>query len=452
MDLCLDSDIYTNDIQYFFSLHGPRFESMNNSMAVTLSKRFGKEFRPISIFNAWPSQRYTKPNYIVLNKRGYKIAKELGHPVISLPDYEDVNVEFAEDRIINEITTKLLKKQGTVFVFPFTTAFLNLPETKYTILGPNSQLAMYLDNKVNQFKLFKKLGLPCNNAQIYESEEELLKNEYDVIPCYLSASYTSGGAESGLIYSNKMLHEFLAKLRTINKHNSFIVSDIFEDIVLAPNISALVTSTGETYTLVIADQILQGNKYLGNIYPSKANKLQLEQINDMTKTIGTYLAGQGYKGLFGCDFLINMQGEIVVVDLNPRHQGGYACNGLALKSKGISITDLEIAVFFDEQIDPSLDKENPIGNVDYSWQHSKIAPSERGQQIHSEYQKGDIEETFGTRKTSFVSEFYKKGSVFIEGYVGYQACTGISSKHTSKIIADDRMIFDELVLKDQDSN
>ncbi|HET9174454.1 MAG TPA: hypothetical protein VFN56_04195, partial [Candidatus Saccharimonadales bacterium] len=67
MDYQLDDDVYTNDVQYFFSLHGPRFEYMNNAMAASLSKKFGEEFRPIRILNAWPSKTYASPNYIVLN-------------------------------------------------------------------------------------------------------------------------------------------------------------------------------------------------------------------------------------------------------------------------------------------------------------------------------------------------------------------------------------------------
>jgi hypothetical protein len=92
MDFSLDDDIYSNDITYFFSLHGPRFESMNQAMAISLSTKFGKEFRAIRILNAWPSKQYDYGNYIVLNKQSYKLAKQLKKPVVYLPDYEDVNV------------------------------------------------------------------------------------------------------------------------------------------------------------------------------------------------------------------------------------------------------------------------------------------------------------------------------------------------------------------------
>ena len=421
MDLLLDKDIYTNQIEYFFSLHGPRFDYMNNSMAKSLSKRFGKEFRPIRILNAWPSKEYDNGNYVILNKKSYTLRKDLGKPVVYLPDYEDVNIEFIQNKTIQDIANKLLEKQKTVYVYPFTTSFLDLPPDIFTVLGPDSRLAKKYDDKVCQTELFESLDLPRNKVRVFKDEAALLANESDIIPCYLSAAYTSGGNESGLINDSKMLHEFLARLRPVNKRSHFLVADIFEDLVLAPNINALITAQGKTYVLVVADQILQGNRYLGNLYPSIVDKKHLKLIYDTTKKLGDCLAKEGYRGLFGCDFLINQKGDLVIVDLNPRHQGGYACNGLALKQKSINLADIELATYEGDEVRISqkeLDEE-----LDFAWSHSKLVPAKKGQIIHNEYILNDIEKPFQTIGESFAVEFYKKGSVFIEGYIGYQVQT-----------------------------
>ena len=223
--------MYINNVEYFFSLHGPRFEYMNNAMAASLSKRFGKEFRPIRILNAWPSKAYDNGNYVILNKKGKKLTKDLGKSVVYLPEYEDVNVEFKQSEAIQEIAVKLLKKQKTVFVYPFTTSFLDLLPDIFTVLGPSSKLAKKYDDKVCQTELFELLDLPRNNARVFKDEESLIANEANIIPCYLSAAYTSGGNESGLIYDTKMLHEFLARLRPVNKRSHFLVADIFEEAI-----------------------------------------------------------------------------------------------------------------------------------------------------------------------------------------------------------------------------
>lgn len=444
MDYLLDADFETNDIQYFFSLHGPRFEYMNRAMATSLSKRFGKEFRAIRILNAWPNKHYNQPNYIVLNKEAYNLSKKLGRHVVYLRDYEDVNVEFAHNQLILDIARKLRAKQSTVFVYPFTTAFLHLPKKTFTVLGPPPLIAQKLDNKIEQVKLFHKLNLPHNKTSIYESTANLLKNERYVIPGYISASYTSGGSESALIYSKDMLNAFLSKLRPINRKNPFMVAEIFKDIALAPNINVLVTSDKKIHPLVIADQILLGNKYLGNIYPSEASEKQLKQMNDIAKTIGDYLAKNDYIGLFGLDFLINKDGKLVVVDLNPRHQGGYAVNGLMLSVMGLSLTDLELSTLLKEKVDPETDKLlRPLG---FAWSHIKVVPAEKGQKIRKVYHHSSIEEPFIKIGESFVTEFYEKGSLFIDGYIGYQVHTAKTRKQLKKKMAEARKEFDSKVL------
>lgn len=440
LDFKLDEDIFSNDIHYFFSIHGPRFEHMNKLMADSLRKKYKKQFKPISIYNAWPNEIYGKSNYIVVNERSYKLSKELDKHVVYLSDYEDINEEFSRNLIVNKVAKQLLKKQKNIFVYPFTTAFLQPPLQEFTVLGPNNELARNLDNKVNQFKLFNKLCLPCNNSRIFESIEDLKEHEHEIVPSYKSASYTSGGNESSLIYSTEMLHEFLSKLRIINKHNSFVVSEIFEDIVLAPNVNAIVTSDGKVYILVLSDQILQGNRYLGNTYPSLASKQNIQEIYDITNKIGVYLTGQGYRGLFGCDFLINKAGDLVVVDLNPRHQGGYVCNGLALQNMNISMTDMELAVLNDEEINLSqqaLDKYHG-----FAWSHNKITPPEKGISIKNGYHKGEINLPFENVGKNFITQFYKEGSVFIDGYIGYQVQTSINREELEAEALHHRELFD----------
>lgn len=444
MDYVLDKDIYENEVEYFFSLHGPRFEHMNTAMAKSLSQRFGKEFRAIRILNAWPNKNYAIGNYLLLNKKSYQLSKELGKPVVYLPDYEDVNVEFASSKRVHAITERLLKKQKTVYVYPFTTSFLDLPPSIYTIIGSDSSLSKTYDNKIQQLELFRELGLPHNKARIYKDENALLDELSEIVPCYLSAAYTSGGNESGLIYDQQMLHEFLAKIRPVNRRNKFIVSDIFEDIVLAPNVNALITNDGKVHVLVVADQILQGNRYLGNFYPSIAKKKHLQYIYEITKILGDFLANKGYRGLFGCDFLINCNDDLVVVDLNPRHQGGYVCNALALEHKNISLTDIELAVHSGEDV--SLSQKELDAPLSFAWSHSKLLPAEKGQVIHDEYLSGTIERPFQSIGESFAAEFYKKGSVFIEGYIGYQVQTAHTREQLEQKMLHVKEQFDAKVL------
>lgn len=174
--------------------------------------------------------------------------------------------------------------------------------------------------------------------------------------------------------------------------------------------------------LVVSDQILRGNRYLGNVYPSVASDKHREQIIDITKRLGDHLSRQGYRGLFGCDFLINKGGDIVVVDLNPRRQGGYVCNALALKSVGVDLLELELVCALDKNNNLKINYEK----IQYpkAWAHSKIMPYESGQFITRELKDGDMQRAFLEGQGEYDALFYEKGLLFIDGYIGYTVAVG----------------------------
>lgn len=216
MEYKLDKDFVDNRSQYFFCLLGLRFEVMAKLMALALEKRYKVKFKPIYILSASPNAFFADENYIVINKQADILEKRNGHKVIYLQDYEDLNVEFVESKFVQEIANKLLQKQSEVFVFPFTTSFLESLGNEYKLIGPNSTVAKKYDDKVDQYELFEHLNLPRNKIKIFLSKDEVLRNPATILPFYISAEYTSGGSESGLIWSEKMLSEFFAGLREIN--------------------------------------------------------------------------------------------------------------------------------------------------------------------------------------------------------------------------------------------
>jgi len=294
MDYRLEKDILTNKTRYFFSLLGPRFEAMNELMADSLSRHFGQKYKPIYIFSSHPNKQFAKENYIVLNEQAYAIEKDLKEDVVYLQEYEDLNEEFLSSPFIKKLSNQLFKKQGQIPLYSFTTSFLKVKGSHWLVIGPSPTIATHYDNKIKHYELFEKLNLPRNKARIFKNKDDLLKKNH-TFPGYITASYTSGGNESGLIYSKKMLENFLASLRNINAKDGFLVADIFEHIATMPNVNAVVTGKNKTNILVISDQIMRGNRYLGNIYPSSISLKHIKQIKQITKKIGDYLSKIKYE-------------------------------------------------------------------------------------------------------------------------------------------------------------
>lgn len=430
----IDPTIYANDIEYFFTLLGPRFEPVIQLMSESLSQRFHKHYEPIRVFSAVPNRYFAGRNYIVLNERARKITKRIGDEVIYLQEYEELNLEFTNSPYVREIANKLLEKQQNIYIYSFTTSFLDPADARWIVLGPSSDIAKEFDNKVRQFELFQELNLPTNEARVFSSSAELKNTALSDLPFYISAAYTSGGNESGLVFSEEMLDGFLSRLREINTKDRFLAANIFENLVVAPNATAIITERGAS-VLTVSDQILRGTRYLGNVYPSAISQALEENILEIMTRIGSYLGGRGYRGLFGCDFLINRDGKLVVVDLNPRRQGGYSCVALALLSSGVNLTNLELSCALGDVTDELPDYQ--AIQYEAAWAHSKVKPYDPGQRIRQELKHGELSDIFRDKRGDFSAGFYQKDAIFIDGYIGYVAKTGTNRKEVLQEVLDE---------------
>jgi predicted ATP-grasp superfamily ATP-dependent carboligase len=417
----LNKEIFRDNKEYFLTTMTDRFEYANILWANTLRKKYRKEFKPIFIQNCKQNRFFTKENYIIVNKIIDLERKKLGkHDIIYLEEYEDLNKEISESKTIKLLVDRLLKKQGRLFILDFTSSFLNFRNSKIVILGPDPKIVTKLDNKIEHIKIFKKLNVPRNKVKIYKSLDKIEKAP---LPFYISAAYTSGGYESGPINNKKDMNKFKERLRKINKANPFIVARLIKDISTSPNTNAIVYGAGKTEVICVTDQILRGNRYLGNIYPSKASPKNKNKMIKVTKKIGNYLSRLGFRGVFGLDFIIDSKGNLYTVDLNPRRQGGYMCN--LLMSKKIDITELELKVVLREK----------VGNFTYedflasfSWAHSKVKPHSENKVLLKAFKYGDFKRPFNKIGETFRCVFYPAGYLVVSGNCGYIILSGKSLK------------------------
>jgi predicted ATP-grasp superfamily ATP-dependent carboligase len=416
MNIRLERNFASGRKKYFFSLLGPRFGAGERLMAAALSRRFGGEYEPILVHSALPNKRFSGSNCIVLNEGAELLKKSLGADVVDLQEYEDLNQEFGRSAEVKELAARILMHQDRIPFYSFTTAFLNLQGAHWLVIGPNSRVATKYDNKIEQYKLFKKLGLPHMPARVFRTAKALLRAER-LYPSFISSCYSSGGNESSLIFSEGRLKTFLSKLRPLNAEGQFLAVELFDRTASMPNISAIVTGRNRTTPLIVTDQLLRGTRYLGNVYPASVGRKQEKQIVDITIAIGNALSREGFRGVFGCDFQVSKEGKVVVIDLNPRRQGGYACNALALASVGVSLVDLELACALDEDVE----FRRTYKSLQYprAWAHSKVKPFESGQFIETENKQGDLETIFHRGRGSYSSMFYRRGARYVSGFIGY---------------------------------
>lgn len=411
----LKPEIFTDNCEYFFSFMTGRFDYANKLWMKELSTKFNKQFKPINILSAKENKLFKKENYIILNDyiktEKYFNNKLFTYTLLS----EKINELFSNSKYIKKIIKKLLKKQDKVFILPFTTSNLKINLKNTFILGPNSKISEYYDNKINQIKLFDKYNILNNTAKIIHSIKKIEKEKY---PYFIYSAHGCGGLGSKKIFFKSDLKQFFSELNTKQKKGPFAITKLIQGKLISPNTTALVTNNN-TIVISISDQILIENKYVGNIYPSKLNLRVKNEIIKNTKIIGNHLKNIGFRGLFGLDFIIDEKNKVYTVDLNSRRQGGYLCNVLMAKSKGINIIDLELKTILNENI-KNYDYND--FQVNYVWAHKALVGNY--DIIKNNYKKNTIQTPFYKLNTNFKCIYYPKNNLFHWGCVGYCVLSG----------------------------
>ena len=78
----------------------------------------------------------------------------------------------------------------------------------------------------------------------------------------------------------------------------------------------------QVYIAGIADQrIVHPNRFVGSSWPTVLPLEIRRELYRHTRGVGEILSDQGYRGIFGCDFIITREGAVRFIEINSRKQG-----------------------------------------------------------------------------------------------------------------------------------
>lgn len=73
-----------------------------------------------------------------------------------------------------------------------------------------------------------------------------------------------------------------------------------------PTVLGVVANEKDVYIAGVADQqIVDGNKFTGSTYPSRLPGKVIDTLKEYTRKIGRFMGSLGYRGIFGCDFIVD---------------------------------------------------------------------------------------------------------------------------------------------------
>lgn len=418
----IDGDFRTTEAtNYFISFLTDRNFPLVSRWAQTLKKEYGKTFTPIFIVPGPHNQLFTDANFVIINPDLQEVSAQPVVEKILVFDYpEHLNKAFSEGQFSRDLIDLLYEHQGIVPILSFSSLWLELDTKKTFMLGPSPSVTEKFDNKTIHTSIFKELGMQQPNVTVIPNLDTVLSGTREY-PFYISASFSSGGAENAVVNSRIELEQYASKIRKLNKDLPFVVADYINNIVASPNTTAIVLNKEQTILMNISDQILRGSSYLGNIYPTSINQVYASRVANMTIAIGNYMSKRGFRGLFGCDFLITRDGICYPTDLNPRRQGGYTPIGL---SSAPDITELEFSSFINRE--PSNVPHYDDFQVEYCWAHTKLTPPEKNMKIIKELENGSPVNPFLKIGSTYAAQFYPKDYTIHHGNPGYYITSGTS--------------------------
>ncbi|MFH0782416.1 MAG: ATP-grasp domain-containing protein [Pseudomonadota bacterium] len=223
---------------------------------------------------------------------------------------------------LRRLIADILENQPELYLSMFESVVeMTLDEIdRVSILGPDKTVAKQYNSKLVQFTELSGHvplieGEICRDFATLRERTEALRDTWcDGI--FVSGAYSAAGVNSAVTHTQ----EEVAR-RFADKRGEYVITRYIRHN-LDPTVLAVVANADEVYIAGIADQeIIDGNKFVGSSFPSKVSEGQATLLKKYTVAAGKLLGRAGYRGIFGCDFIIDLQGKIWFLEINARKQG-----------------------------------------------------------------------------------------------------------------------------------
>lgn len=329
-DVLFSNFTYNPDTYYFLYVGDLKNYSLNCFVKETLERRLNK--REVQFIAIVPDIciQYNYSNIVVINP----VATEdmvTNHLVsgMSTPPRTSCRLKSSTfmsavsgSRTVRALIDKILENQNQLYVNLYESVLeMTLDAIEgVSILGPDKHIAKKCNNKVFQRQALKDIvplieGYSCKGRdQMLRTTAPLWDTWKDGV--FISAEYSAGGANSAITYSQKEV-----ETRFPEDNCAYLVTRYIPH-EHDPTVLAVVANEHEVFIAGIADQVIRdGNRFVGSTFPTRASKSQQQQLRKYTAAVGKELGKAGYRGIFGCDYLIDNNGDIRFLEINARKQG-----------------------------------------------------------------------------------------------------------------------------------
>jgi hypothetical protein len=321
---------YNPDWYYFFFIGDLKAYPLNIFMQETLQRRLTR--RDVRFVAIVPDVclQYNYANVIVINPvaEADMIANQNfrgggGPPRKSCRiSSGEFMTAVSHSPAIRRLISQILENQNQLYINMYESVVeMALDEIdRVSILGPDKHIARHYNNKVVQYLALQGVvplieGATCRGLAELREKTAALRQEWPE-GIFVSGAYSAAGVNSAITRSQEEVDARFSNDDWEYLATRYIPHD------LDPTVLAVVANENDVYIAGIADQhIVDGNKFVGSYFPSAVTDAQAAQLREYTVAVGRVLGRAGYRGIFGCDYLIDHAGRIWFLEINARKQG-----------------------------------------------------------------------------------------------------------------------------------
>lgn len=448
---------YDKNIYYFLFISELKAYGIGHFFKEALSKVLGIPKEKIEFITVAPDvfEQYNYDNLVIINELKDKQNRRKKH--------DDFIKDISNSTYIHSIIDKILKNQEELFIYMFESSpFMTLDKRDgVTLVGPKSDIVETLSNKISLYEIFASL-VPMANYSIAHSYKELLQSSQKLMqrtgnPLFVSLELSAAGANS--IIANSV-EDIKNKFHT-NTNDTFLLTEFIEHIC-DPTTLGVVINEDEIYVSGVADQRIDGTRFKGSTYPSKMSKKVKEEIIRQTRIVGKKMAELGFRGIFGCDYIVTKDEEVFFIETNPRKQGTTMEFCCALKTQlplgSPNLPEIEFYAVTESRRPPRM-KEPDFFKTDIYWSsYNYKIDTNLTTRSYLPQQRGEIEMFVNVAKNKINKEFMileHIGQDFFvnEGsFLGRVIATGKNYKDLDDGIEMGRRIIDYTVKSYVDEN
>ncbi len=329
-DILFSNVTYNPEAYYFLYVGDLKNYSLNSFLKETFERRIpNKEIRFIAIVPDVCIQ-YNYANIIVINPvthadmiSNHTFAKHSQAPQLSCRISSSVFMSSVSDnKTIHHLINTILCHQNQLYINMYESLTeMTLDQIdRVSILGPDKHIAKRYNNKLVQYQELQGV-VPLIDGQICQGRAALLETTARLRTkwpegIFVSAAFSAAGLNSAITHNQKEVQD-----KFIDPDGEYLVTRYLPHSH-DPTVLAVVANENDIYIAGIADQVIvQGNKFVGSMFPATASEEQCKQLRQYTIDVGKVLGQAGYRGIYGCDFLITPTDEIYFLEINARKQG-----------------------------------------------------------------------------------------------------------------------------------